>query len=288
MTGSVGATHFVGVSGIGYDSAEPGTPVNKRGVFSYDHPTQLAEITDGLPNTIAVLQVTPDFLAPWLAGGGSTVRGVPEKDSIRPFVCTEYQNKRGTYAIMANGDVRFVREDIPDALFQAMVTIAGNEPIKKEDMDKFAPLVPKPAPPPVVPSPAPGGNDNAKPPTGNDAALIQGTWKVVGGEENGKAVALPAGVEMASVFTATEYSLLFNGQAKEKGTFKLDASASPKALEFTITDGADKGKTQLGIYELNGDTLRLCIAKPGTPRPTSFKTTQGGNAELFTLQRVKR
>jgi Protein of unknown function (DUF1559) len=170
----VAATHFVGLAGIGLDAAEEGTPPNRRGVFSYDRPTQFAEITDGPQNTIAVLQGPPDFKTPWLAGGGSTVRGVQEKDSIRPFVCAEFQGKKGTYAIMANGDVRFIYEDVPDSLFQAMVTIAGNEPpIKKEEWEKYAPLIPAPE---VVelkagPLPPPGGEVKPPPPpAAGDAA----------------------------------------------------------------------------------------------------------------------
>jgi uncharacterized protein (DUF2384 family) len=167
----VGATHYVGVAGIGLDAAEQVDP-KRRGVFSYDKVTQLAEITDGPQNTIAVLQVPPEYKTPWLAGGGSTVRGVPEKDSIRPFVCTEYQGKRGTYALMANGDVRFVHEDIPDALFQAMVTIAGGEEIAKKDLDKYAPIVKgetapsvvKTAPPPAKPGEKDGGIKPPAPP----------------------------------------------------------------------------------------------------------------------------
>ena len=170
----VAATHFVGLSGIGLDAADEYKPNDpRRGVFSYDHPTQLAEITDGAATTIAVVQVPPDFKTPWLAGGGSTVRGVLEKDSVRPFVCAEYQGKKGTYAIMANGDVRFVYEDVPDKLFQALVTIAGNEPVKKEELEKYAPLVPAPegvelkgaaAPPP------PNGEVKPPPPPVADAA----------------------------------------------------------------------------------------------------------------------
>jgi hypothetical protein len=154
----VAATHFVGLAGIGLDAAEEGTPGNRRGVFSYDKPTQLAEITDGAAQTVAVVQTPGDFKTPWLAGGGSTVRGVPEKDSIKPFVCAEYQGKKGTYAIMVNGDVRFIYDDIPDSLFQAMVTIAGNEPVKKEELDKYAPVVPPPEGVDVKAAvPAPGG-----------------------------------------------------------------------------------------------------------------------------------
>jgi hypothetical protein len=147
---SVAATHFVGVAGIGLDAAE-GAPPNMLGVFGYDRATRLTDIVDGPENTIAVLQVPPEFNSPWLAGGGATVRGIPEIDSFKPFVCTEYKGKRGTFAIMANGDVRFIPESISDADFKAMCTIGGGEKI---DADRLTELV-KPEKPPIQVAPKP-------------------------------------------------------------------------------------------------------------------------------------
>jgi hypothetical protein len=141
----VANTHFVGLSGIGADAAEysPADPAvaKKLGVFGYDRVTRLTDIKDGPENTIALIQVPADYKAPWLAGGGATVRGVPVTDSVKPFVCVTYQGKRGTYAIMADGKVRFIAETIADKDFQALVTIAGGE---KVDVDALAPLVPGP------------------------------------------------------------------------------------------------------------------------------------------------
>jgi hypothetical protein len=143
LTLPVANTHFVGVSGIGPDAAEyaPTDPAvaKKLGVFGYDRVTRLTDIKDGPENTIAVIQVPADFKAPWLAGGGATVRGVPETDSVKPFVCATYQGKRGTFAIMADGRVRFIPEMIADKDFQALCTIAGGE---KVDVDALAPVVP--------------------------------------------------------------------------------------------------------------------------------------------------
>ena len=68
----------------------------------------------------------------WIAGGGSTIRGVSETESVKPFVCTKYNGKDGTYAIMANGTVRFVYADIPDDLFKAMCTLKGADPAQVE------------------------------------------------------------------------------------------------------------------------------------------------------------
>jgi hypothetical protein len=137
---AVAATHFVGVAGVGLDAATLPGDNPRAGVFGYDRVTAVSQIKDGAANTIAVLQVPADtYKMPWLAGGGATVRGVPEKDSVLPFVCTEYKGKRGTFAIMANGDVRFVPETIKDAEFKALCTISGGE---KVDVDKLTVLVP--------------------------------------------------------------------------------------------------------------------------------------------------
>ena len=136
------ASHFVGIAGVGLDAAtyradDPAT-AKKRGVFGYDRETRLSDVTDGPANTIAVIQVPPTYKTCWLAGGGSTIRGVPETDSVEPFVCTTYKGRRGTFAIMADGKVRFIAADMKPEIFRALCTIAGGEPI--EDIDAIAPL----------------------------------------------------------------------------------------------------------------------------------------------------
>jgi hypothetical protein len=137
-------THFVGIAGVGLDAAEPGfraNPANakKLGVFSYDDATRLNQIADGPANTIAMIQVSPEYLGAWLAGGGGSVRGVPETGSVKPFVCTMYHGKPGTFAIMCDGKVRFIPETTPDETFKALCTIRGGEQV--ENLDRIAPVV---------------------------------------------------------------------------------------------------------------------------------------------------
>jgi hypothetical protein len=143
MTVPVANTHFVGVAGVGVDAAEYAANdpavVKRLGVFGYDRITRKDDIADGPDKTIALIQVPADFRTPWLAGGGSTVRGVSEKDSVRPFVCATYNGKRGTFAVMCDFKVRFIPETISDPDFQALCTIAGGEPV---EVDKVAPVVP--------------------------------------------------------------------------------------------------------------------------------------------------
>jgi hypothetical protein len=145
----VAATHFVGVAGVGLDAAEysDGDPAvaAKLGVFGYNRRAQVKDISDGASNTVMMIQVPPTYQRPWLAGGGSTVQGVPESRSIQPFVSTQHNGKRGTYLLMADGSVRFVTENIADEVFKALCTIKGGEELSPELLRQEAPVVPVPA-----------------------------------------------------------------------------------------------------------------------------------------------
>jgi hypothetical protein len=156
------ATHFVGIAGVGldaadYDPADPAT-ITRRGVMSYDKGLSLEEVRKGhgLAATIVMVQVPPDSMAgatPWMAGGGSTLRGVPKKNSMAPFVFSstgkDGQARRGTYAIMADGSVRFIDQNVSDDVFKAMVTANGPLPedYDLDGVDGKTPLVKAPKAP---------------------------------------------------------------------------------------------------------------------------------------------
>jgi hypothetical protein len=142
-----GATHFVGVAGVGLDAPEyrEGDPAveHKMGVFGYNRSTTLKSIpAERRKSLIVVIEVPgdgPAGITPWLAGGGSTVRGIPEDGSIQPFV-GNYPRGRGVYVIMADGAVRFLSEKTPPEIFKAMCAIKGQLP-EGFNLDKEAPKV---------------------------------------------------------------------------------------------------------------------------------------------------
>jgi len=45
-----------------------------------------------------------------------------------------------------------------------------------------------------------------------------------------------------------------------KATFTIDPAKKPKTIDYQMTDGFTKGKKQLGIYEVDGDTFKLVSA----------------------------
>jgi hypothetical protein len=50
----------------------------------------------------------------------------------------------------------------------------------------------------------------------------------------------------------------------------------------------DLETTRLGIYELNGDTLRICRAEAGEERPMEFKSKEGTQTILSVAKRQKK
>ncbi len=134
------STHYVGLSGVGLEAgdykSDDAAVAKKLGVFGYERTTNIKDATDGMANTIYVIQVPPGHQRPWIAGGGATVMGVPEQRSIRPFV-NKHKDKRGTYVVMLDGSVRFISETISDEVFKSLVTMKGGETI--DDIEKIAP-----------------------------------------------------------------------------------------------------------------------------------------------------
>lgn len=74
----------------------------------------------------------------------------------------------------------------------------------------------------------------------------------------------------------------------DQGTYKLvpvEKPKAPKAMDITGTEGPNKGKTFLAIYELTGDTLRICYDLSGQTRPSEFTTRAGTKEFLATYKR---
>ena len=73
-----------------------------------------------------------------------------------------------------------------------------------------------------------------------------------------------------------------------EATVKLDPTKKPKTIDITYTGGERKGQAVLGIYELEGDAFRVCVARPGDERPAEFSTKDGSGRTLVAYQREKK
>jgi uncharacterized protein (TIGR03067 family) len=97
---------------------------------------------------------------------------------------------------------------------------------------------------------------------------LDGKWLIVSVERDGKADdAFKGG---ARVIAGGKYTLADKNGKATPGTFKVDPSKKPKTIDMMPAEGQYKGKTLLGIYEVDGQTLKICFAEPGKERPTEF------------------
>lgn len=123
-----------------------------------------------------------------------------------------------------------------------------------------------------------------------DAIRFKDRWLGVSAEKEGRAIAQAGDPCTLSV---GDGKLAFSVAGDEwfRGDFNLDPQTRPKEITLTLIEGRPKdakvalskgykGKQRLGIYALEGDELKLCLAADGQPRPKSFSTRVGDGLTL--------
>lgn len=115
---------------------------------------------------------------------------------------------------------------------------------------------------------------------------LNGTWSPESAEMAGQALPEEARKSIKLVIKDDKYTVTI-GQKVDEGTAKTDSSAKPKTLDVVGTNGPNKGRTLLAIYELEGDTLKVCYDLSGKVRPTEFQSKAGTQLFLVTYKRAK-
>ena len=114
-------------------------------------------------------------------------------------------------------------------------------------------------------------------PARDAAESVKGVWAVESLTFNGSRVPDdPTAGPQFTAFDGKEYVQRQGQKIIEEGSYEVDTGTSPRAIDFVIKKGPDAGKRQLGIYELEDNTLRVCVAEPGSrKRPRSFEPAAG-------------
>ena len=116
---------------------------------------------------------------------------------------------------------------------------------------------------------------------------FQGTWTFESVEAGGKKLPADQFKGITVTFEGDKYAVKKGDEVVEAATQRLDPSRSPKTLDAKVTDGSNKGAVILGIYEISGDTLKVCFDPEGKKRPTEFKGASGSQT-LVVHKRVKK
>jgi uncharacterized protein (TIGR03067 family) len=85
-----------------------------------------------------------------------------------------------------------------------------------------------------------------------------------------------------------KYIIKVNDQTFETQIL-LDPTQKLKTIDVKFLDGANKDKTALGIYKIDGDTFTMCRAlNPGQARPQDFGTWPNTNTFLVVWKKQEK
>lgn len=119
-----------------------------------------------------------------------------------------------------------------------------------------------------------------------DQKQMAGTWRVISYEKDGKQATAEQLEKTRSIFSADGKAMVQReGKTIAQGSIKIDPTKKPKQSETTYTEGELKGKTVLGIYEIDGDSMKICFSLPGKDLPTEFSSKPGSGHVLITYKR---
>src|SRR5437773_1028401 len=119
-----------------------------------------------------------------------------------------------------------------------------------------------------------------------DKEKLQGAWQPISAIEKGKEQSKEDLKERKITFKGDKITVK-HGEKVHDVTFKLDPSKKPKEIDVTGKDDDGKDRMMKGIYELNDDTLKVCLDMEGGDRPSKFDSPEGSNLIFVTLKRDK-
>jgi uncharacterized protein (TIGR03067 family) len=121
-----------------------------------------------------------------------------------------------------------------------------------------------------------------------DKAALQGTWKVTASESKGEKVPAEDLKDLFLIFRGDAILIREAGKTQENFSYVLNPTKKIKEIDVTLKVGPQKGRIDRGIYEIDGDTLRICIqSNKKAPRPREFRSVAGMDLWLVVLQRTK-
>jgi uncharacterized protein (TIGR03067 family) len=130
-----------------------------------------------------------------------------------------------------------------------------------------------------------GPDDPPKASVKNNVDPLQGGWSMVRLFVNGEELPGDQAKTGELVVIDDEYRAML-GASAETSTIKVDASKTPKAIDFTYTTGFQKGKTLRGIYKIESNNLTICRAQsPDKDRPNAFDAPTGSERFLVVWKR---
>jgi uncharacterized protein (TIGR03067 family) len=117
---------------------------------------------------------------------------------------------------------------------------------------------------------------------------FNGTWIAIAMEKEGKKLSEEEikGLDLQLILKDDKYTVKVGSNVIDTGTSKPDPTKKPKTVDVMPSEGPNKGKTIKGIYELDGDSLRVCYDLAGKGRPKALATKADSGQVLIVYKRA--
>ncbi len=117
---------------------------------------------------------------------------------------------------------------------------------------------------------------------GDDARNLQGTWKLVSCIANGESQI----ADMQWIVSGARYTIRLHGKSGgDPYPFKLDARQKHIDVNHHDTPKGTYGGQLKGIYDIQGNSLKVCYDLKGQRYPKSFDAGRGSAQVLYQFQR---
>lgn len=119
---------------------------------------------------------------------------------------------------------------------------------------------------------------------------LQGKWLIVAMERDGRSAPEEHCDSLLVTIAGDKMTLGFK---EGKGLvvehqIQLDPT-NPKVMDLVVPSGSQKGKVLLGIYELDGQTLKMCHTDAGAKeRPSEYKAPAGKYLNVIIVKRAPK
>lgn len=124
---------------------------------------------------------------------------------------------------------------------------------------------------------------------GGGRNMLRGTWKAISAERNGAAANDIVGHRLD--FSGERFVVHDqDGQLLYQGTYLVDPRNDPATIDFNHSASSLQSKRWQGIYQCNGDELKICdnAGDPSKHRPTDFTTMANSGQVAILFERVAR
>ena len=115
---------------------------------------------------------------------------------------------------------------------------------------------------------------------------LRGVWQATAVTVSGQEIPRAEIGLLQLTLTRTRFTTSRGEETLFDSSYTADPTTSPMQIEMVGSGGDFEGQAALGIYDLEGETLRICYAMPGFGRPREFASAPGSGAFLIVLRRV--